>query len=90
MSKSEKDETSNEPKSPGLGLGETDKQDPQQGKPPDPTQKKNQAINLYRFLQLKPQKSGITALLTSKYKGEAKTLEEWEATLKSLLSTKAK
>jgi hypothetical protein len=59
------------------------------GKPPK-TSAKKQAINLHRFLQIKPQESGITALLLSKYRGDAKTVEDWEATLKSLLETKAK
>jgi len=54
------------------------------------TKNSGKAINLYRFLQLKPQKSGITALLISKYKGEAKTFKEWEARVNSLLATKTK
>ena len=47
-------------------------------------------INLYKFLQLKPQKSGITALLISNYKGEAKTAKQWEDALNSLLAKKTK
>lgn len=47
-------------------------------------------LNLVRFLQEKPQGSGIRALLNVKYRTAVKTMEEWESTIKSLLKAKTK
>ena len=48
------------------------------------------SINVFRFLQLKPQNSGIAALLVFKYRNEIKTVESWEGILHELLITKTK
>jgi hypothetical protein len=47
-------------------------------------------FNLVRFLQEKPQGSGIRALLNAKYRTEVKTMEEWESALADLLNKKTK
>jgi hypothetical protein len=45
-------------------------------------------MNLIRFLQIKPQNSGIRSLLLAKFGALTKTLEDWEITLKGLLAKK--
>jgi hypothetical protein len=46
------------------------------------------AMSVHRFLQMKPQSKGIRALLLSKYREEAKTLENWESAVRQLLAKK--
>jgi hypothetical protein len=53
---------------------------------PDPPKR----INLFRFLQIKPQNNGIQALLLAKKGNEVKTISEWEIALKDLLAKKVK
>jgi hypothetical protein len=48
----------------------------------------NPKMGLIRFLQVCPQKSGITALLCSKHVGDVKTKQEWEAAVEHLLHKK--
>jgi hypothetical protein len=57
------------------------------GKPDD---KPGKRLNLVRFLQEKPQGSGIRVLLNAKYRTEVKTMEEWEIALVDLLHKKTK
>jgi hypothetical protein len=47
-------------------------------------------LNLVRFLQEKPQGSGIRALLNAKYRTAVKTMAEWESALADLLNKKTK
>jgi hypothetical protein len=47
-------------------------------------------IGIVRFLQLEPQKSGIEAILRSKYAMTIQTKEDWETTVTNLLSQKVK
>jgi hypothetical protein len=55
-----------------------------------PSVSKPKQLNLARFLQAKPQNSGIRALLLAKYSAAVKTIEEWEIDLKDLLGKKTK
>ena len=52
-----------------------------------PVEKK---IGLERFLQLKPQKRGITAILRSKYAAEIHMQAEWETIVMNVLHRKVK
>jgi hypothetical protein len=45
-------------------------------------------MGLVRFLQVFPQKPGITALLSSKHIGDVKTKQEWEVVIQHLLHKK--
>lgn len=55
------------------------------------SEKKEKAkINLYRFMQMKPQRGSVAALLVSKFRDETKTEEEWEAALGGLLGEKVR
>jgi hypothetical protein len=47
-------------------------------------------IGVVRFLQLEPQKSGIEAILRSKYAMTVQTREDWETTVTNLLNQKVK
>ncbi|GHU11057.1 hypothetical protein FACS1894151_10690 [Spirochaetia bacterium] len=47
-------------------------------------------LNLTRFLQEKPQDSGVRVLLNAKYRTAVKSLAEWEAALTELLGKKTK
>lgn len=47
-------------------------------------------MGLVRFLQLKPQKSGIEAILKRKYAMQVHTLEDWEQLTKAVLAKKVK
>ena len=47
-------------------------------------------IGLERFLQLEPQKRGITAILRSKYAAEIHTQAEWETVVENVLNRKVK
>mgnify|MGYP000880451376 CR=1 FL=1 len=51
---------------------------------------KEAAIGLERFLQLKPQKRGITAILRSKYAAEIHMQAEWETIVMNVLHRKVK
>jgi hypothetical protein len=51
---------------------------------------KTRKLNLVRFLQEKPQDSGIRALLNAKYRTAVKSMDEWEIALKDLLGKKIK
>jgi hypothetical protein len=68
---------------PGGG-GEQENGDGNNGgdRPQDPR------MGLARFLQVCPQKSGITALLRSKHTGDVKTMQEWEVAIEQLLHKK--
>ena len=52
-----------------------------------PVEKK---IGLERFLQLKPQKHGIMAILRSKYAAEIHMQAEWETIVMNVLHRKVK
>lgn len=43
-----------------------------------------------RFLQLNPQKSGITSILRSRYASEVHTLAEWNSIVENVLNRKVK
>jgi hypothetical protein len=45
-------------------------------------------MGVVRFLQLRPQKSGIAALMKKNYSSEVHTLSEWETILENLLKRK--
>jgi hypothetical protein len=55
---------------------------PESSPPADPR------IGLVRFLQVCPQKPGITALLRSKHIGDVKTRQDWEGVIQHLLHKK--
>jgi len=93
------DETGASGQSADLGLGGPDESgepdnnsgdDKPGDKPGDSEPALKPKINLYRFLQLRPQKKGIEALLVSKFRNEAKTENEWEDALAALLAAKTK
>jgi hypothetical protein len=52
--------------------------------------KPSKRLNLVRFLQEKPQVSGIRVLLNAKYRTAVKTMAEWESSLADLLNKKTK
>jgi hypothetical protein len=52
--------------------------------------KPGKRLNLVRFLQEKPQVSGIRALLNAKYRNAVQTMAEWENALAELLGKKTK
>jgi hypothetical protein len=52
--------------------------------------KPSKPLNLVRFLQERPQSSGIRALLNAKYRTEVMTMTEWESALADLLNKKTK
>jgi hypothetical protein len=52
--------------------------------------KSGKCLNLTRFLQEKPQGSGVRVLLNAKYRTAVKTMDEWETALKDLLGKKTK
>jgi hypothetical protein len=56
----------------------------------EPDNKPAKHLNLVRFLQEKPQGSGIRALLNAEYRTEVKTMAEWESALADLLNKKTK
>jgi hypothetical protein len=60
------------------------------GKPDDKPVKPEKRLNLVRFLQEKPQGSGIVALLNAEYRAAVKTMAEWESALADLLHKKTK
>jgi hypothetical protein len=45
-------------------------------------------MGVVRFLQLRPQTSGISALMKKNYSSEVHTLSEWETILENLLKRK--
>lgn len=47
-------------------------------------------IGLERFLQVKPQKRGIMAILRSKYAAEVHVQAEWETIVMNVLNRKVK
>ncbi|GHV92009.1 hypothetical protein AGMMS50268_25120 [Spirochaetia bacterium] len=60
------------------------------GNAKDKNAKPGKRLNLTRFLQEKPQSSGVRVLLNAKYRTAVKTLEEWETALTDLLGKKTK
>ena len=66
---------------PGAGNGDQDKDKDKPAETPK--------IGLARFLQISPQKKGVTALLVSKYRADVKTREQWEIAIADLLHKKA-
>jgi hypothetical protein len=54
------------------------------------TSTSDKKIGVVRFLQLEPQKSGIEAILRSKYAMTIQTQEDWETTVTNLLNQKVK
>jgi hypothetical protein len=52
--------------------------------------KQSKPLNLVRFLQERPQGSGIRVLLNAKYRTAVKTMTEWENALADLLNRKTK
>lgn len=57
---------------------------------PEKTETPVNKIGLERFLQLTPQKRGITAILRSKYAAEAHMQAEWETIVMNVLCRKVK
>ncbi len=47
-------------------------------------------IGLERFLQLEPQKSGISAILRRRYASQVMTQTDWEQTVENILNRKVK
>ena len=45
-------------------------------------------INVFRFLQKKPQPTGYATLLKKHYGSEVHTVTEWESLLQAILDTK--
>ncbi|GHT84365.1 hypothetical protein FACS1894137_07310 [Spirochaetia bacterium] len=60
------------------------------GNEKDKDAKPGNRLNLVRFLQEKPQQSGIRALLNTKHRNAVLTMAEWEDALAELLGKKTK
>jgi hypothetical protein len=69
---------------------ETGGQPEPDNKPDDKPAEPVKRLNLVRFLQEKPQGSGIRVLLNAKYRTDVKTMVEWESALADLLNKKTK
>jgi hypothetical protein len=93
MAKSQADKEAASEELPGVGeqppenSTETGGASESDNKPGD---KPAKHLNLVRFLQEKPQGSGIRILLNAKYRTAVKTMAEWESALADLLNKKTK